>query len=418
MSLFGNLLGKVEQRSTVSISDLKNPAYWLINAFGGDTTASSKNVSAESALRTVAVFACVNLIASTIASLPFPVYKRLAGGGKERDYTHPLYDLLHNRPNPEMTSYEWRQCTTGHRELWGNAYSNIEYGSNGRPKALWPLRPDRMVVKRSERTGEIVYVYTMPDGEQRGMLADEVMHLKGFGTDGMMGLSPISMARESLGMGMAAEEYGARFFGNDSRPGGILKAPNKLQPADAKTLKESWESVHGGLQNRHRVAVLENGVEWQQIGIPPRDAQFLELRQFQRSEIPMLFGIPPHMIGDTDKVTSWGSGIEQLSVGFVTYSLRSRLVSFEQRVMLDLMTEAERKTWFVEFLVDGLLRGDAVSRTNALATRKQNGVLNADEWREIENMNPLPNGEGKVFLVNSAMISPTQAASSDKGATP
>jgi HK97 family phage portal protein len=417
MSIFANLLKSEQRTATVSISDLKNPNYWLLNAFGGDTTASSRNVSPSSALQTVAVFACVNLISSTIASLPFPVYKRLVGGGKERDYTHPLYDLLHNKPNPEMTSYEWRQATTGHRELWGNAYSNIEWDDAGKVKALWPLRPDCMVVKRSERTGELVYVYTMPDGEQRGLLADEVMHLKGFGTDGMMGLSPISMARESIGMGMAAEEYGARFFGNDSRPGGILKSPNKMTPADASKLKESWESVHGGLSNRHRVAVLENGIEWQQIGIPPRDAQFLELRQFQRSEIPMLFGIPPHMIGDTDKVTSWGSGIEQLSVGFVTYSLRSRLVSFEQRVMLDLMTDTERQTWFVEFLVDGLLRGDATSRSQALAIRRQNGVLNADEWREIENMNPLPNGEGKVFLVNSAMISPTQAASPDKGAT-
>lgn len=161
--------------------------------------------------------------------------------------------------------------------------------------------------------------------------------------------------------------------------------------------------------------MLEDGVEWQQIGIPPRDAQFLELRQYQREEITTLFGVPPHMIGATDKVTSWGSGIEQLSIGFVTYSLRSRLVAIEQRLSVDLFSEAERSTYYAEFLVDGLLRGDAQSRANALAVQRQNGVLNADEWREIENRNPLPNGEGKVYLVNSAMISPTQAAA-DKGA--
>jgi HK97 family phage portal protein len=393
----------------VSVSDLKNPQYWLLEAWGGSSTATGKTVSVAGSLAFVPVYACVRLLASSIASLPLPVYRRLPGGGKERDPGHPLYTLLHDQPNPEMTSCELRQALVGHLLLWGNAYASIESDSAGRVVGLWPLRPDQMRVERSTTSGQVIYRYTLPEGEERILLADEVMHWRGLSTDGLMGYSPITLAREAVGMGLAAEEYGARFFGNDSRPGGVLKSPKPLTPAAAGNLKESWESAHMGLSNRHRVAVLEEGVEWQSIGIPPKDAQFLELRQFQRSEIAMLFGVPPHMIGDTEKSTSWGTGIEQQGIGFVTYTLRPWLVSIEQRIRADLFTESDRETWFAEFLVDGLLRGDAKGRAESLAIQRQNGVLNADEWREIENRNPLPDGQGKIFLVNSAMISPAQA---------
>lgn len=403
----GILSRALERR--VSVSDLKNPEYWLLEAWGGGSTATGKSVSVSGALAFVPVYACVRLLASSIASLPLPVYRRLPGGGKERDSGHPLYALLHDQPNAEMTSCEMRQAMVGHLLLWGNAYANIERDGSGSVVGLWPLRPDQMRVERSPRTGRLLYRYTLPNGEQRILLADEVMHWRGLSSDGQMGYSPITLAREAVGMGLAAEEYAARFFGNDSRPGGVLKHPAKLGPEAAKNLRESWEATHGGLSNRHRVAVLEEGVEWQQIGIPPKDAQFLELRQFQRGEIAMLFGVPPHMIGDTERSTSWGTGIEQQGIGFVTYTLRPWLVAIEQRIKADLFSESDRETWFAEFLVDGLLRGDAQGRAQALAIQRQNGVLNADEWREIENRNPLPDGQGQIFLVNSAMISPAQA---------
>ena len=409
------LLSNVFERR-VSVSDLKNPRYWLLEALGGSGgTATGKTVSIEGSLAFVPVYACVKLLANSIASLPLPVYRRLPGGGKERDSAHPLYPLLHDAPNPEMTSYEALQAKTGHVLMWGNAYDNVKRDGSGRPIELWPLRPDRMRVERSPRTGDLLYRYTLPGGEERILLADEVMHWRGLSSDGVMGHSPVSLAREAIGMGLAAEEYGARFFGNDARPGGILKSPNKLTPESAKASKESWEKAHAGLTNAHRVAVLQEGLEWQSIGMPNADAQFLELRQFQRGEIAMLFGVPPHMIGDTEKSTSWGTGIEQQGIGFVTYTLRPWLVSLEQRMKLDLFSAQERDTWFAEFLVDGLLRGDSKARAESLAIQRQNGVVNADEWREIENRNPLPNGEGKVYLVNSAMISPT--AASNNGGT-
>jgi len=408
----GILTSLFERR--VSVSDLKNPQYWLLEALSAGTgTATGKTISVEGSLAFVPVYACVRLLATSIASLPLPVYRRLPGGGKERDAGHPLYPLLHDQPNPEMTSCEMRQAMVGHLMLWGNAYANIERGADGRPIALWPLRPDRMRVERSPRTGQLLYRYSVPGGEERVLLADEVMHWRGLSSDGQIGYSPISLAREAVGMGLSAEEYAARFFGNDSRPGGILKTPNKLTPESANASKESWQAAHGGLTNAHRVAVLQEGLEWQSIGIPPKDAQFLELRQFQRTEIAMLFGVPPHMIGDTERSTSWGTGIEQQGIGFVTYTLRPWLVAIEQRIKADLFLQAERETWFAEFLVDGLLRGDAKGRAESLAIQRQNGVINADEWREIENRNPLPDGQGQVFLVNSAMISPAQAGQTE-----
>lgn len=403
------LLSSIFERR-VSVSDLKNPQYWLQEALGGaGASATGKDVSVQGSLAFVPVYACVRLIASTIASLPLPVYRRLPGGGKERDIGHPLYSLLHDAPNPEMTSFETYQSLTGQMLMWGNAYSNIDYDGSGTVTAIWPLRSDRMRVERSPRTGRLLYRYTLPSGEERILLDDEVMHWRGLSSDGQMGYSPIALAREAVGVGLAAEEYGARFFGNDARPGGVLKSPKPLTPEAVARLKESWESAHMGLTNKHRIAVLEEGLDWQAIGMPNEDAQFLELRQFQRGEIAMLFGVPPHMIGDTEKSTSWGTGIEQQGIGFVTYTLRPWLVAIEQRIKADLFAEQERETWFAEFLVDGLLRGDAKARSEALQIQRQNGVINADEWREMENRNPLPDGQGKIFLVNSAMISPTQA---------
>lgn len=405
MGILSNLF---ERR--VSVSDLKNPRYWLLESLGGAKgTNTGRSVSIEGSLAFVPVYACVRLIANSIASLPLPVYRRLPGGGKERDTGHPLYSLLHDKPNPEMSAFEVWQCLVGHVMLWGNSYANVVRDGLARATAVWPLRPDRMSVERSPRTDELLYRYTLPSGEERILLAEEVMHWRGLSSDGVMGHSPVALAREAVGIGLAAEEYGGRFYANDSRPGGILKSPNKLTPESAQASKESWETAHAGLTNAHRVAVLQEGLEWQSIGMPNTDAQFLETRSFQRTEIAMLFGVPPHMIGDTEKSTSWGTGIEQQGIGFVTYTLRPWLVSLEQRIKLDLFSTQERDTRFAEFQVDGLLRGDSKGRAESLAIQRQNGVLNADEWRELENRNPLPNGEGQIYLVNSAMVSPTEA---------
>lgn len=360
-------------------------------------TTTGRMITPQAALASVAVFACVTILTDTISSLPLPVYRRLAGGGKEKATDHPLYTILHDQPNGEMTSMELRETLVGHLALWGNAYCEIEWDRyTNDVLALWPLRPDCMTPARGE-DGRLYYQYRMPDGKTKVFSKELILHLRLWGGDGVVGYSPISMARQAVGLTLAAEEYGARFFGNDSRPGGVLKHPGKLSPEAAKRLKTGWEEAQKGLTNSHRVAVLEEGVEWQQIGVPPDDAQFLETRSFQTTEIARLFRIPPHMIADVERSTSWGSGIEQQSIGFAVYTVLPWTTRIEQRMQTSLLDPAERRTYFVEHLITGLLRGDAQSRYNAYAIGRNNGWLNADEIREMENMNPIPGGAGQVY---------------------
>ncbi len=396
----------------VEARGLENPKVPLSSAsvlslFGVGSTATGKTVTAEGSLRIPVVYRCVGLLAGVTAVLPLHIYERLASGGKRRAPEHPTYALHHSAPNPEMTAFERREIEMGHLLLWGNAYSEIVRDGAGRVRELWPLRPDKMAVERVG--GSLVYWYTLPSGERVALPRERVHHVRALGTDGLVGLSPIGMAREAVGLALATEEYGGRFFGNGSSPDGILTHPKSLSEAAQKRLKASWEAAHQGLSNSHRVAVLEEGVTWQAVGIPPEDAQFLETRKFQRSEIAMLYGIPPHLVGDTERSTSWGTGIEQQSIGFVTYTLLPLLKRLEQAHLRDLFTAEERQTYFTEHLVDGLLRGDAKARAEALHIQLQDGVINADEWRELENMNPQPNGQGQIYLVNGNMIPKSQA---------
>lgn len=269
----------------------------------GPTTLSSTGlpIGPTTALSSPVVYACVNVLAQTIAALPLLVYRRLPDGGKERAPYHPLYDLMHTAPNPEMTAYEFRSCLVGHQALWGNAYAEIER-SDAKINALWPLRPDRMTVQRNA-AGELQYSYRLPNGEPKLFAFANIMHWRALSSNGILGYSPIQMAAEAVGLDLAARQYGARFYGNDSRPGGVLKSSGKLSDAGAKRLKDSWEAAHQGLSNSQRVAVLEDGVEWQQIGIPPEQAQFLESRKYQRSEIAALYRVPLHMINDLERAT-------------------------------------------------------------------------------------------------------------------
>lgn len=358
-----------------------------------ERTAAGKTITPETAVAYLPVYACVRVIAETVASLPLLVYRRLERG-RERDPRHPLYPVLHDQPNPEMTSFEFWEAMLGNALLWGNAYAEIER-AGGTIKALWPLRPDRMEAVR-DRADRLSYVYILPDGQPVTFRPEQIFR---WGCTG--GLSPVAVARQAIGMGLAAEEFGARFFGNDSRPGGILTMDGKLSDTGAESLRRSWESMHSGSQNRWRVAVLENGVTWQAIGIPPKDAQYLELRKFQALEIARLYRVPPHLIQELDRAT-WGN-IEHQAIDFVTHTIRPWAVRIEKAIGRDLFgATPSRRTHYAEFLVDGLLRGDAVTRATALATQRQNGVLTANEWREIENRNPMDGGD--ALLVNGNML--------------
>ena len=370
-------------------------------------TTSGKPVNERTAMQTTAVYACVRILAEAIASLPLHVYEYQDDGGKKLVHDHPLYYLLHDEPNPEMTSFVFRETLMSHLLIWGNAYAQIIRDGAGRVLGLYPLLPDKMEVQRDDR-GNIYYVYSRNSDENPmfkeygniKLKAEDVLHIPGLGFDGLIGYSPIAMAKNAVGMTLACEEYGASFFANGANPGGVLEHPGVLK--DPSKVRESWNSVYRGVNNAHKIAVLEEGMKYQQIGIPPEEAQFLETRKFQINEIARLYRIPPHMVGDLDK--SSFSNIEQQSLEFVKYTLDPWVIRWEQSLQRSLLLPGEKGKYFIKLNVDGLLRGDYQSRMNGYAVGRQNGCFSANDIREMENMNPIPDEEGgNLYLVNGAM---------------
>lgn len=395
-------LVRTEQR-TMSLNELDE---WLDRQLDGTPVGAGLWVDQSTAMTSAVVYACINVLAQTIASLPLLVYRRLPNGGKERAPEHRLYTLLHDQPNPEMTSYEFRAALVGHVCLWGNAYAELELSDAG-VNGLWPLRPDKMTPNRDD-SNRLVYDYRLPNGELKRFQAYQIMHWRGLSSNGIIGYSPIQQAAESIGVDLATRQYGARFFGNDSRPGGILTHPGKLTPDAAGRLKKSWEEAHRGLSNSQRVAVLEEGLSWQTIGIPPEQAQFLETRKYGRSEIAGMYRVPLHMINDLERATF--SNVEHLSLEFTKFTLTPWLVQIEQSIRRDLFQISDgKRTHFAEHLVDGLLRGDITSRSQAYQIARLNGWLNANEIRELENMNPIAGKEGTTYLWPANML-PAQIA--------
>lgn len=375
----------------------KNSSWFSPPSFFFGTSSSGKAVNEKTALQTTAVYACVRILAETIASLPFHTY-RYTLNGKEKAIEHPIYYLLHSEPNPEMTSFVFRETLMSHLLLWGNAYAQIIRDGRGRVLGLYPLLPNKVIVNRNQH-GELVYQYEK-EGQTYFLRSYEVLHIPGLGFDGIIGYSPIAMAKNAVGMAIATEEYGAKFFANGANPGGVLEHPGVVK--DPARIRESWNAVYQGSSNAHRVAVLEEGMKFQSIGIPPEQAQFLETRKFQINEIARIFRIPPHMIGDLEK--SSFSNIEQQSLEFVMYTLDPWVVRWEQAIQRALFTENEKRQYFVKFNVDGLLRGDYQSRMNGYAVGRQNGWLSANDIRELENLNRIPEDlGGDLYLINGNM---------------
>jgi len=380
-------------------SGLAKPESWLIDALGGNKSTAGVSVNENTALRATAVFACVRVLAETIASLPLFIYRRI-DRGKEKATEHPLYEILHDQPNEEMTSFTFRETLMGHLALWGNAYAEIVRDGGGRVRELWPLRPDKTWPERDKTTKKLRYKLILPDGEGVILPADRVLHIPGLSFDGLVGYSPIKLAREAIGLSLAAEEFGARFFSNGARPGGVLEHPGSLSKEAQERLRQSWNEMHQGLGKQHRIAILEEGLTYKQIGIPPEDAQFLDTRKFQVNEIARIYRVPPHMIGDLEKATY--SNIEQQSIDFVVNTIVPWLRRWEQAINSKLLTPSEWKEYFAEFKVDGLLRGDIESRYKAYATARQWGWMSANDVRELENMNPIEGGD--VYLIPLNMI--------------
>ena len=366
--------------------------------FGGTT--SGKAVNERTAMQTSAVYACVRILAESVAGLPLHVYERTANGSKSTKPSHPLYQLLHDEPNREMTSFVFRETLMSHLLLWGNAYAQIIRDGRGFPIALYPLLPDRMAVDRRE-SGELVYTYQSDKGQVK-LRRENILHIPGLGFDGLIGYSPIAMAKNAVGLALATEDYGATFFANGANPGGVLEHPGVIKPEQADRLRESWQSQFGGA-NAHKVAVLEEGLKFHQMSIPPEQAQFLETRKFQINEIARIFRVPPHMVGDLEK--SSFSNIEQQSLEFVKYTLDPWVVRWEQSLQQALILPSEKATIFIKFNLDGLLRGDYQSRMQGYSTGIQNGFMSVNDVRGLEDMNLLTAEEGgDLHFVNGNMV--------------
>lgn len=348
-------------------------------------TSAGVAVSQDSALRVSAVFACVRVLAETVASLPLLIYDRLPQGGKRRTSEHPLYRVLHDRPNPLMSSFVWRETMMGHVVLWGNAYSEIVRNRDGSVE-LWPLRPDRMSVYLTDER-ERVYEYTDAAGRPTVLSQDQIFHLPGLSFDGLVGYSVLkTAAREHVGLALAAQEYGGRYFANDTRPGIVLTHPGTISEAAAGRLKAAMDAYKGSANGPGRTSVLEEGITVHEIGAPPKDAQFVETRKFTVNEIARVFRVPPHMIGDLERATF--SNIEQQGIDFVTHTIRPWLVRWEQELHAQLMDLDSDS--FPEFLVEGLLRGETLTRYQAYQIGLTSGFLTKEEVRERENLNPQP----------------------------
>lgn len=352
------------------------------------------------ALQTSAVYACVKILAETVASLPLHLFKKGKGGKSEMAEQHPLFSCLYEMPNDEMTSFEFREMMMTSLLLWGNAYAR-KIRKNGHVTELWYLKPQLMTVERDTQTGKIKYTYSDDITNQTyEYKPEQIFHIKGLSLDGVTGLSPISQAREAVGLSLATEEYGAKFFGNGARPGGVLEHPGILK--DPEKLRESWNKVYQGTRNSHKVAVLEEGMKYHTIGIAPEDAQFLETRKYQVNEICRIFRVPPHLVGDLERATF--SNIEHQSIEFVQHTIRPWLVRWEQAISRSLLDEKERLLYFSRFNVDGLMRGDYKSRMEGYAIGRQNGWLSANDIRHLEDLPPIPKEQGgDAYLVNGNM---------------
>ena len=368
-------------------------------------SSSGRRVTERTAMQMTAVYSCVRILSETLASLPLHIYESFETNSRKA-IKHPLYKLLHDEPNPEMTSFIFRETLMTHLLLWGNAYAQIIRNGKGEVLALYPLMPDRMRVDRDEY-GQLYYEYMLSDSDANAkesgavrLSTQDILHIPGLGFDGLVGYSPIAMAKNAIGMAIATEEYGAAFFANGATPSGILTHPGVIKNPEA--MRESWSKGFGG-RNSHKVAILEEGMNYTPISIAPNEAQFLETRKFQLNEIARIFRVPPHMVGDLEK--SSFSNIEQQSLEFVKYTLDPWMSRFEQAMTRRLLTDDEKKKYYIKFNVDGLMRGDYQSRMNGYATARQNGWMSANDIRALENLDLISDEEGgNLYLINGNML--------------
>jgi len=333
-----------------------------------------------------AVYACVQAISETVASLPLILFKR-DGEDRTRANEHPLYRVLHDQANEHQTALEFRELMQANVLLRGNAYARIEFDGSGQVSALWPINPDRVSVIRNG--DKLVYEYTDSDGKLIRLLSHEVLHLRHrLGPDGVLGVSPIQAARGVIDLAQAEQDHGAGTFANGTRLSGVLKFPGLLKPEQRIAIRDSWASQHAGGANAGKTAILESGVEFQQVSMTLEDAEWIAARQFSVEEVARLFRVPPTVIGDL-RHGNYSNSVE-MARQFVTLSLRRHLVAWEQAIASKLLTEAGRRIYFAEHQVEGLLRGDATTRAAFYASGINVGWMRKSEARRLENLPTIP----------------------------
>jgi len=395
-----------QQRSSLEDprTPISNPAAWLIDLFGGPTTAGV-HVSAESILMTPVGWRCVNLVAETIASLPLNLYRRV-DGGRELMRSSPLFTLLHDRPNPELTSFRWRRLFMRHLLLKGRHFSRIERNNAGRPTGLFPLKPEQVTVER--QNGRLRFKVEIDTDTENSrsrsevLSSDEVLHFSGLEqNDGLDGEPIMSRLRNSVALTIALETYGASFFKNGARVGLAMEYPGKLSDPAIARLKKSIEETHGGVTNSHKVFVLEDGAKLHKITTDPESSQFTEARELQRKELANILNVPLFFIGDSDPAKA---NSEQLALFFVKHTIRPWLVMLEQEMNLKLLSDSQVRTQNIESNVVGILRGDFKTRMEGYASGIQNGVLKPNEARERENLPADPNGNNLMLQQNMTPV--------------
>lgn len=388
----------LERRATTQTTNPQQPAYWLQKLFGGGAkTTSGIEVDEQSALRFSAVWAAVNLISSGVGVLPVHVIERKPDGTKERRRDSTTQRLI-DQPNEFMDGQTFRETLQGHVLTYGNGYAEIERNGAGVPMALWPLLPNKTEPKMDGDKRLFYEVTTEPGLNPTPLPAENILHIKGLGFDGIKGYSVIAYACENIGTGLATENFGGSFFGNNSTPGGVLEHPGQLSPEAAKRLKQDFEKKQGGLANAHRMAVLEEGMVWKQTGIPAKDAQLIESRRFNIEDVARWYQVPPHMLGDMERATF--SNIEELGLFFVNYTLFRWLTKWETAYNWRLFPTPQRGRFFTEFKTAAFLRGNTGARMDAYTKGIATGVMTPNEARQAENLNPVEGGDTPLVPLN------------------
>jgi len=398
------LFRKLEKREEESdTSNLTTPNKWLINLIGGNETYSGENVDTATAMNIAAVYACVRILSNHVAMLPLQLFQETRGK-KKRIQNHPISKLIETRPNPYMTPFQFKQTMESHRQLYGNAYAEIEWSKTGYPKALWILNPlTTKVVMEKDSHGNLkryLIQTTLVNGKVVNLPYTSVLHIRGLSTNGITGKSPIDVARETIGIQIAGQKFTGKFYANGTMSSGVLKVPQSLKPEAKAIIRQEWEKFNNGLDNSHRVAILDAGLDYQSLGIKQCDAQYIETQKFSIAEIARIFNVPPHMLADLERATF--SNIEQQSLEFVRDTLSPLLISWEQELQYQLFTEDEidTKRYYFKFNLNSLLRGDSTNRAAYYKEMINLGIYSINEVRELEDKDKIKNGDKHYMSLN------------------